>query len=101
MRYIIICEERGVFLGTHEKYGFFSEMDDFGCYKAPSFNGADEAQEYAEKFLNGNKQHKYIYAEFDTKENYISCIDMIKNGYGKHTGHMIENLPNYDDKTIH
>jgi len=100
MKHIIICKERGLFLGTYEKFGFFSRVEDFGCYKVPTFKSEDEAKEYSKKYMDNDKEHEYLYPSFDTKDKYISCIDIIKAGYGEHTGEMITNLPNYSD-TMH
>lgn len=100
MKYLIICEDRGVFLGTYEKYGFFSNLEDFGCYKAPVFDKKEEAEIYAKKFLDTDKEYEYIFPEFETEEKYVSCVDIIKKGYGDYTGEMIGNLPNYEE-TMH
>ena len=100
MKYIIICEERGIFLGTYDKFGFFSKVEDFGCYKVPTFVSEEEAKKYANKFMDKEKKHDYLYPYFDTNDRYVSCIDIIKAGYGKYTGEMISNLPNYVD-TMH
>lgn len=101
MRYLIICKERGVFLGTYENSLFFSKIDDFGCYKVPSFANKNEAVEYSKKFMDTeNHKFEYIYPEFKTKEKYVTCIDIIKAGYGDHTGDMIDNIP-YASETMH
>lgn len=99
-KYSIICEKRGVFLGTHEKYGFFSNMYDFGLYKAPTFEDFKTAKDYAERVLNEENEYEFIFPKFETNDKYVSCIEFIKNGYGNYTGNMIENLPNYVD-TMH
>lgn len=101
MRYIIICKERGVFLGTHENLLFFSRVNDFGCYKVPSFVSREEAKSYSDKFMHSEgRTFEYIYPEFDTDEKYITCVEIIKKGYGQYTADMISNLPNYVD-TMH
>ena len=98
MKYIIICKTRGVFLGTYEKLGFFSRLEDFGCYKVPTFDAKHIAMDYATAYMDPDDVgHTYIYPAFDTCDEYVSCIDIIKAGYGEYTGNMIENLPNYHE----
>lgn len=100
-RFCIICKKRGVFLGTYENYGFFSKLYDFGLYNAPTFKDSLEAKIYAEKFLKqDDEKFEFIFGELNTNAKHVSCIDLIKQGYGEHTGQMMDNLPEYSN-TIH
>ena len=100
MKYIIICEERGIFLGTYARLGFFSMLDEFGSYKAPLFDTLREAVDYSKKYMDVEKEHKYMYPSFKTGEKYVSVIDIVKAGYGQYAGDMMSNLPNYSN-TMH
>lgn len=94
-RFAIICETRGLFLGTYGEMIVFANLDDLGAYKAPTFPTKKNANNYANKFLNPDgKKFSYIFPKVDVDNDYVSCIDMIKCGYGEFTGHMISNLPN-------
>jgi len=97
-RFCIICKERGVFLGTYDNYGFFSKLYDFGLYKAPTFKDSIEAKLYADKFLKQDEEDfEFIIGELKTQEKYVSCVNLIKEGYGEHTGQMMDNLPEYSN----
>jgi hypothetical protein len=96
-KYCIICKKRGVFLGTDENYGFFSMMYDYGLHSAPLFTNIKDAVKYATDILDLKDEHIFFYAEFDVEKKFISCVDLIKEGYGDYTGDMISNLPNYVD----
>ena len=100
MKYLIICEKRGVFLGTYLRLGFFSLLDNFGSYKAPAFDSIKDAIDYAEEFMNIDKTQKFMYPSFSTKEKHISIIDIARSGYGQYAGDMMSNLPNYSE-TMH
>jgi hypothetical protein len=94
MKFIIICEERGVFIGTHQGMAFFSKLKSFGAYKAYAFDGFEEAEKYAETYLSGEeKEFVYYFPCFETDEKYVSLVDIIKAGYAEYTGDMLLGMP--------
>jgi len=92
MKFIIICEQRGVFIGTYQGMAFFSKMKSFGAYKAYAFDGFEEAENYANMILGG-EEHIFYFPCFETDEKYISVVDIIKCGYGDYTGDMLLGMP--------
>lgn len=90
-RYLVIDKEMGVFLGTYLKFALFAANDGFDVVKAFSF----ESEDAAHKFVAMNtslEEDDYFVAPIETKDKYVSVIDVIKAGYGKHTHNMVNNL---------
>lgn len=94
MRYIIVDEEQGVFLGAHQKYMIFAKNDIYGMTKAYSFDTLEEAQEYVAKILklSKNKFNSKV-IEIDVKARYVKIEDLIRRGYGKYTHNLMDNIP--------
>lgn len=89
-RTLLIEKDRGVFIGAVAGYAIFSK-DPIGLSRAYTF----ESPEIAKNFVSSSLSHfanNAIYVEIDLKEQYASCIDIIKAGYGEHVHHMIDGL---------
>lgn len=96
MRYIVVDEVRGVFLGSFNQYALFAKNDILGSTKAFSFDTRDEAEEYIENVLkNKNADCKVI--EVDAKNKYVRVEDIVKQGYGRYTHYLVDNLPMQSD----
>jgi hypothetical protein len=101
MRYAIICEERGIFIGTSQGFAFFSKLDCFGAYKAYGFSSFEEAEKYADSVLsNDTNNFIFHFPAFETDEKYIPLVDFIKSGYEKYTGDMLLGMP-CENELIH
>jgi len=108
MRYVIIDDKMGVFLGTHRlpvSYGsfrifrIFSENDMYGISRAFSFDNKKEAFNYMQSFLLKDYPHCRI-VEIPGDGKYVDVVDLIKAGYGRYTEGMWDSLPMAND-TIH
>ena len=77
MRYTIVEEDLGFFLGALKNYGIFAKNDIFGLSKAFSF----ETRQDAEEFI-----------EIETDEKYIDVTDLLRRGYSKYTHGMMDSI---------
>lgn len=94
MKYAIVEERLGFFLGSYEKYGLFAATDPSGIPKAYGFSSEKDATEYIKEFLNPRKGNwKVVSVETDNNDNYIDVIDLIKGGYSEYTHNMAMGLP--------
>lgn len=92
MRFIIVEEEKGVFLGAYNKFAVFAENDALGMTKAFSFDTRLQAQRYIDKaFEKDDNAYKII--EIDAKVIYVKVEDIIRQGYGKYTHYLMDNIP--------
>ena len=92
MRFIIVEEEKGVFLGAYNKFAVFAENDALGMTKAFSFDTKLQAQRYIDKaFEKDDNAYKII--EIDAKVIYVKVEDIIRQGYGKYTHYLMDNIP--------
>ena len=109
MRYILIDDDAGIFLGAHkipilgdpnkvEGYLLFSKYNafDFKISKAYSFDSIRDALLYANTFLTKDFPNVFV-EQIDTEEKYIDVVDLIKAGFGEHTHFMMDHLdmPSY------
>jgi hypothetical protein len=92
MRYAIIEEDLGFFLGAFQKYGVFAKTDVFGLSKAYSFKTEDEANGFVEEYL-GKDRGDWLIVGINTDEKYIDVVHLLKCGYDKYTHQMIDALP--------
>lgn len=93
-RYLLFCQDRGLFIGRDAMMGYFSGMDALSPYAA-TFPSAEEAQEYS-KILNGASEpgtFNYTALPIETKKTHVSVVDLVKAGYGDITGNMLNYLP--------
>lgn len=91
MRYAVVEEELGFFLGAFQKFGVFAKTDVFGLNKAYSFRTEEEANEFIDEYLGRDRGDWFVVA-INTDNKYIDVIDLLKNGYGKYTHNMMDNL---------
>lgn len=96
MRYIIIEQDRGIFLGNYEGIQIFSNELIFPIIKACSFRSLTEVEKIM-RFIEGDDLKV---AEINYNERYIPIDILIKAGYSDYTGLMLRFVPNYSD-TIH
>lgn len=104
MRYILVDDEAGIFLGAHkipifgdpkavEGYLIFSNYNamDFQITKAYSFDSIRDALLYANTFLIKDFPDLYV-EQINTEDKYVDVVDLIKSGFGAHTHSMIDHL---------
>ena len=97
VRYIIIDQKEGVFLGTREHpsgdYGMlFSAKNFFEITKATAWDTKEAAEEYMNKYVKKWCPLSFV-AEIDTNDDYADVVDIIKSGYGQHVKEMFDCLP--------
>jgi hypothetical protein len=90
-RYLIIDKEMGVFLGTYLKFALFAANDGFDVVKAYAFEDEESAHDFVRR-KTSLTEDEYFLAPIETKDKYVSVVDMIKAGYGEHTHNLINNL---------
>jgi hypothetical protein len=92
MRYVIIEEDLGFFLGAFQKFGVFAKTDIFGFHKAYSFKTETEANEFVKEYL-GEDRGDWFVVSIETNEKYVDVVQLLKGGYGKYTHQMVDNIP--------
>lgn len=92
MKYVIVEENLGFFLGAFQKFGVFAKTDVFGLSKAYSFPTEEEAQEFIDEFL-GRSRGDWKVLSVKTDDKYIDVVDLLKSGHEKYTHRMIDYLP--------
>jgi hypothetical protein len=92
MRYAIIEENLGFFLGAFQKFGVFAKTDLFGLHKAYSFKTEEKANEFVNEYL-GKDRGDWSVVSIDTNEKYIDVVHLLKSGYGRYTHNMVDSLP--------
>lgn len=97
MRYAIIEEDLGFFLGAYQKFGVFAKTDVFGIHKAYSFKTEKEANSFLNKSL-GKDRGDWLVVGINTDEKYIDVVHLLKSGYGRYTHNMIDSLPMYSQE---
>lgn len=90
-RTIAIHKEKGIFLGVIAGYAVFSKTDPIGTPKAYSFNSPEEAKKFVETSIPVSSNTMF-YPEIETLSEYVSCVDIIKQGYEKYTYNMMDYL---------
>lgn len=92
MRYIIVEETLGVFIGSYKQIALFAKNDVFGFTKVFSFEKREDAEEYMDLFSK-DESYEYKIAEVSSKTKYIKVEDLIKQGFGKYTHYMMDSIP--------
>ena len=90
-KYIVISPEKGIFLGAVQGYALFSKSNPMGMNSACGFDSIDDAKEFIRTSLP-SVANTVFYPEIPTSSDYVSCIDIIKQGYGMHTHSMMDYL---------
>jgi hypothetical protein len=115
MRYLIISETGGFFLGAQASYVFeslfgnadtssknktyaiFAKENPFGISSAASFSSKEDAEYYMNNYLSKiHEDLKIVSVETDRK--HISATELIKSGFGDYTHDMMDNLPMISDE---
>ena len=91
MRYAIVEEDLGFFLGAFQKFGVFAKTDLFGLHKAFSFDTEKEANSFINEYL-GRDRGDWSVVSIDTDDKYINVVDLLKSGYDRYTHQMIDGL---------
>ena len=92
MRYLIVEEKKGLFLGAYNKFAMFAENDSLGMTKAFSFASKLKAQRYIDSaFEKDDSVYKVI--EIESNHTYIKVEDVIRQGYGEYTHYLMDNIP--------
>ena len=92
MRYAIVEEDLGFFLGAFQKFGVFAKTDVFGLHKAFGFESEEEANRFINEYL-GRDRGDWSVVSVKTNDKYIDVIDLLKNGYSKYTHNMADSIP--------
>lgn len=112
MRYIIIDENMGVFLGTYQghslgaehddrMYACFAENNPFGLTTACSFKSERAATHYIKDMFPHRKQEELRTLPVKTDSEFPSVVEMIKAGYGKHCHDMLDVMFESGNQTVH
>jgi hypothetical protein len=91
MRYTIVEEDLGFFLGALKNYGIFAKNDIFGLSKAFSFETRQDAEEFIADWMDTNEKD-FLIIEIETNEKYIGVTELLKNGHGKYTHTMMNSI---------
>lgn len=89
---IVISTEKGIFLGSISSYAIFSKTDPIGFPKAYGFDTMEEAHKFVDKAMP-NHANTMFYVPILTDTDYVSVVDIIKQGYEAHTYNMMDYLP--------
>lgn len=90
-RVIAINPDKGIFLGTVAGYAIFSKNDPIGISKAYGFESPEVAKEFFGDSLP-SYANTMLYPVIETETDYVSCVDIIKQGYEKYTHYMVDYL---------
>jgi hypothetical protein len=107
LRYIIVDEELGIFLGTHkipsrydprimEGFVIFSSNNPFGIVKAYSFATKKEAWIYMKSFLSEDFPDCRI-EKVDCNDTYVDIVHLLKDGFHRYTFDMMDNIPMHNE----
>lgn len=88
-RTIAISPEKGIFLGSVGGYAVFSKTDPIGLHKAYGFQSPEAAKEFFDGALP-SVANTMFYPMIETQSEYVSCVDIIKQGYEKYTYNMMD-----------
>ncbi len=99
MKYLIVEKDRGLFLGAYRNNFLFARNNIFPIVKAPSFDTEQDAEYYIENYLKTDGR-TYGVIQVESKDKYVSVIDVIKAGYKEYTHNLIDFLP-MDSEAIH
>lgn len=116
-RYIIIDQNRGVFLGTYtdedvgedsntetsdKRYALFASNNPFYITKACSFKSENMAQAYIKDVFAPKRWEELEALPIESDEEYPDVVDIIKSGYGDHIYDMLDGLfEDMENATVH
>lgn len=95
-RYVLICDDRGVFLGVQAGRAWFA-ISGLQLPYAVTFDTSEDALSFAEKAFTTDYPYTYRAGEVDLpgSEKFASVVDLVKSGHGDVTFDMMSSLPNY------
>jgi hypothetical protein len=115
VRYLIVSETYGFFLGAHASYVFesifgktdsgsknkmyaiFAKENPFGIYAAASFSSKADAQYYMDNYLS--KIHNDLkIVDVESNHKHVSVTDLIRAGFVEYTHDMMDNLPMFSEE---
>jgi len=99
LKYLIVEKDRGLFLGAYKNIFLFARNNIFPVVKAPSFDSEEDAEYYIDNYLKMDER-TYGIIKVQSKDKYVSVIDVIKAGYKEYTHNLIDFLP-MDSEAIH
>lgn len=91
-RTIAISPEKGIFLGSVAGYAVFSKTDPFGIPKAYGFDSPEDARRFFDSAMPTISNNMIFPVISTPSDDFVSCVDIIKSGYEKHTYNMIDYL---------
>ena len=91
-RTIAIDPEKGIFLGSVAGYAVFSKTDPIGIPKAYGFDSPDDAKRFFDTALPMLSNNMIFPVITSHSDDYVSCVDIIKQGYERYTYNMIDYL---------
>lgn len=90
-RYLLISEQRGVFLGTHITYALFAADSTLDIVKAYTFDDEKTAHSFANARI-GMEQEDYSLKPIESDEKYVHVVDIIKAGYEDYVYDLANNI---------
>lgn len=94
IKYVVCHEKHGVFLANVSGVALFSRNEFFYLDKAFLFDKEQDAKDYVAGRLK-KEEDEFIYLSIDAKKDqtFVDVVDLIKQGYEKHTGNMLHGMP--------
>jgi hypothetical protein len=89
---IVISTEKGIFLGSISNYAIFSKTDPIGFPKAYGFESMEEAHNFIHTAFP-KSANTMFYVPILSDSDYVSVVDIIKQGYEKYTYNMMDYMP--------
>ena len=91
MRYVIVHESQGIFIGIYETIPIFAKTDPIGFTYACSFKTEKDAYGFMETYLP-KLLDKVSYVPVDTESKNPSITELLKLGLKDHTYLMMDYL---------
>jgi hypothetical protein len=99
IKYLLVCANRGMFLGTYGSDAYFTRVENSATH-APLFTTHLEALRFG--YHNLNNGYEYAYAalpiEVKKKTMYVDVVSIIKAGWGEYVDDMFTNLNGYSEE---
>ena len=96
-RYIVVEKSLGVFVGAFDKYAVYAKNDIFGLDRVASFPTRGDAEGCVRDYLNKDGK-EFDVIEIETTNRWVMIADIIRNGYGRYTHRMMDNIPMISDQ---
>ena len=94
-RYVLICTQRGVFIGVDDHYAYFSNFNGIGAYRCSTFKTEKDAQAFGVENLNQTYEYEYIVKEVRTQDKHAHVVELLQAGLGEYCGDMFTHMPNF------